>query len=379
MAGIKGLCKPMQKRKFCDLIHRKREKDGFTRLNLMYVNARHLETRKTESDLPKPVRKLLIHIIDQWFPIGIPLELHLNRAIDLLECLKRKINEGKMPSLKHSNKFYELIPHQGDCRRRPRFKDIELCDNKIKYVETMKTAIDCLSKVDRNRRRNPLDCFIEEWMRIELRVLEPNENAFEILSEVVKNTQHPNSTRQFSIKNIFEVSNMNPNMNGDFSSNVFVNHRYLFHFSFASNLPCILREGLTVAPKHIHSINRFLGKGIYFWDAIENSGLNYKSLNTVYVLVCKVAMGKVQQVEQQYLKLDETLHWEDDSDSIFCQGKQFSSSRDNEKDLNGIQIYCGQLTDKTDNPIDRYSLYNEYVVRNKNQVIVDYIIKLEKK
>ncbi|XP_055326600.1 uncharacterized protein LOC129580314 [Sitodiplosis mosellana] len=158
MKGIKGHCGKMSKTKFCNLINKKRNTYGFTRLNLMYANARHLECRKAESALEKPVRKLLIHLIDQWFPLGIPQLLHLNRAVDLLECLKKKIGENKMPHSKYSNKFYALIPHQGDNQRRERFKTIEHCDNKIKYVNKMQSAIECLTEAEYMRQYQPFYC-----------------------------------------------------------------------------------------------------------------------------------------------------------------------------------------------------------------------------
>lgn len=379
MPGIKGYCRPnVTKKQFCNLISRKRVRDGFTRLNLLFVNARHLEHRKAEStQIPKAVRKLLIHLIDQWFPIGIPHEIHLNRAVDLLEIMLRKIEIGKIPSLKHSNKFYELIPHQGDSMRRPRFKTAELCASKIDYVKRMKSAIDCFEKAQQYVNENPLEYFLENWLEIDMRMVEPNEHAHETLSRVIANTQHPNSPRQFDVTNIFQVENLPRKQSNDFETTVTENHRYLFHFTFASNLLCILREGLLAAPTHIHSVNRFLGDGIYFWDAIANAGLNYKSLNIVYVLVCRVALGKQQEVEQQYLQNGEQFEWDADSDSIFCLGKQYKSSRDADFDLNGAKIYGGQLEEKTYNPVDRYSLYNEYVVRHPNQVKIEYIAKLE--
>lgn len=344
----------------------------------MYVNARHLEYRKAEAaHLPKAVRKLLIHLIDQWFPIGIPDEIHLDRAINLLEIMTRKIENGITPSLRHSNKFYELIPHQGDSARRPRFTTAELCANKINYVSRMKSAIDCFVRARAFPNDNPLEFFLEDWLEIDMRVVEPDEDAYNVLSSVVANTQHPNSSRQFDVTNIFQIENLPRKKTNDFETTITENHRYLFHFTFASNLLCILREGLLVAPAHIHSVNRFLGDGIYFWDAIANTGLNYKSLNIVYVLVCRVALGKQQEVEQQYLEHGEQLEWDADSDSIFCLGKQFTSSRDADLDLNGAKIFCGKLDEKTDNPVDRYSLYNEYVVRHENQVKIEYIVKLE--
>lgn len=379
MPGIKGYCRPnVTKKQFCDLISRKRVKYGHTRLNLMFVNARHLEYRKPDSDqVPNAVRKLLIHLIDQWFPVGIPHDIHLNRAINLLEILQRKIECGKMPRLKHSNKFYELIPHQGESARRPRFKTVDLCANKIEYVKRMKSAIDCLEKFQRPGNDNPWECFLVNWLQIDLRVVEPSEQAHEILSSVIANTQHPNASRQFDVANIFQVENLPHKRTNEFETNITENHRYLFHFTFASNLLCILREGLLVAPQHIHSVNRFLGDGIYFWDAVANAGLNYKSLNIVYVLVCRVALGKQQEVQQQYLQHGEQLQWDADSDSIFCLGKQYKSSRDADCDLNGAKIFAGQLEEKANFTVDQYSLYNEYVVRNENQVKIEYIVKLK--
>lgn len=351
--------------------------DGFTRVNLMFVNARHLEYRREDTRLPAPVRKLLIHLIDQWFPIGIPHETHLDRANNLIEILQQRIARGKIPSLKHSNKFYALIPHQGDVRRRPRFKDVAFCKAKRDYVKRMQSAVECFSMSQKYPDENPLDYFLENWLEIDMRVLEPHENEYDILSDVIEKTQHPNALRQFGVANIFQIGNLPRKQGADFTTDITENHRYLLHFTFASNILCILREGLLAAPRHIHSINRFLGNGIYFWDAIANAGLNYKSLDLVYVLVCRVALGTVQEVEQPYLDHGQPLPWNENSDSVFCSGKQYKSARDDERDLNGAKIYNGQLTEKTFNPVDRYSLYNEYIVRHENQVQIEYLIKLE--
>lgn len=378
MNGLKGYCRPMRtKLSFCKLINKKRSLEGFTRLNLLYVNARHLENRKPKSNLAKPVRKLIIHLIDLWFPLGLPMIEHLDRAFNLLDIVKEKITRGKVPKLEYSNKFYALIPHQGDDRRRPRFRDVDYCDNKIEYVNKMKSAITCLVDAISKRNTNPLDYFIENWMRVELNELNNENRQYEILNRVVENTQHANSSRRFRVANIFQVDNMNPDENGDFSTNITHNHRYLLHFTFGCNLLSILREGLQSAPKHIHSVNRFLGEGIYFWDAVANAGLNYKSLNIVYILVCRVALGNAVQVQQQYLRHDQTLEWPDDADSIYVLGGKFSSSRSVDEDFNQAKIYCGQLGDKHSEEYG-YSLYNEYVVRNKQQVMVEYILKLEK-
>lgn len=376
MQGIKGICRRMTKKKFCDLIEKKRTTYGFTRLNLMYANARHLEYKKPESKLQKPVRRLLIHLIDQWFPLGIPQTRHLDRAKCLLECIKKRIQVKKVPNLKHSNKFYALIPHQGDNRRRLRFKTTEQCENKIVYVDRMISAIECLTEADEQRRKNPLDYFIDKWLDVDLKVLTSNDAPYQTLKKVVENTQHPDLPRPYRVANIFQVNNMNGETNGDFSTQITQNHRYLFHFTFASNLLNILREGLIPSPKHIHSASRFLGNGIYFWDSISNASLKYNSLNTVYILVCRVALGNARQVEQ-------TSHLLDGEDSIFSAGREFNSTRDEEEELNGsmgpAKIYCGQMKNQiVNNSFDPYSLYNRYVVPNKNQVIVEYLLKLKR-
>lgn len=374
MEGFGGSCRRMSKKKFCELIGNKRNRDGFTRLNLLYTNARHLEHRKCESSLEKPVRRLLIHLIDQWFPLGIPEKRHLDRAKQLLKYLKSEISKRKIPALKYSNKFYELIPHQGDNRRRLRFTDVEYCNSKVEYVERMESAIDCLENASGKRGINPLDHFIEKWLRIELEVLKPEDSVYKILNRVVENTKHP--SQRFRTANIFKVDNMNPEMNGDFSTQITTNHRYLLHFTFASNLPCILREGLLPSPKHIHSASRFLGTGIYFWDAVGQAGLNYRSLNVVYILVCRVALGKTQQLTQQYSQPDLTLAGE--VDSIFCEGLQYPESRNAEEDINEAKIYCGKLRECEHSFWNLNDCYNKYVVHHKNQVQVQYILKLER-
>lgn len=204
----------------------------------------------------------------------------------------------------------------------------------------MHSAVGCFAKSQERSQanQNPLDYFLFEWLQIDLRVLEQTENPYKILKDVVEKTQHSNSSRRFSITNVFEIENLPRKEVTEFTTDITQNHRYLFHFTFASNIACILREGLLNAPAHIHSVNRFLGDGIYFWDAIANAGLNYKSLNIVYVLVCRVALGTVQEVEQQYLDNGQQLAWNNDSNSIFCPGKQYMSSRDDERDLNGAKI-----------------------------------------
>lgn len=92
----------------------------------------------------------------------------------------------------------------------------------------------------------------------------------------------------------------------------------------------------------------------------------------------EVTSRTVQEVEQPYLDTNQQLQWNEKSDSIFCPGKQFTSSRDDQCDLNDVKIYCGQMTERTGIHLsDRYALYNEYMVRNENQVQIEYLLKLE--
>lgn len=341
-----------------------------------YVNARHYASDGPPSSLPRAVSKFITYLIDEYFPLGIPTANHLVQAKRLLLTMKNWIDQNKnCVPLNLSNRFYEMMPHKGVENRRPAF-NIDVFNMKYPYVERMTNTLEALTNARNSDEENPIDHFLRNWLRAEISVVDSTTNDYKQLSYVVRKTQHPNLS-QYHIKKIFKVTTEH-----EFAKDI-PNHHYLFHQSFPSNLLGILREGLLVAPPHSFSFKRRFGEGIYFWNAIANAGIQFKSMDTVYVLVCRVALGRMKQITSRQ---DVKGFLGSDGDSAFCGGgiyvegmpcaSPYGSVREKTKTLNGATIFCGRMNVTIGSR--RYSEnYDEYVVPSANQVKVEYILKLE--
>lgn len=358
---------------YCKIIERDIREGKFTRLNLSYANADHLLYRTPLSKLPAAIKYFLMYLIDQYFILGIPKVEHMDEAEGLVNSMKTKIKKKKIPMLSHSNKFYELIPHQGFNHNRRRFKTIRFCNKKLQLVRQMRLVASKLNEASENacgKNENPLDFFVRDCLNIEMQLLDPKSDTFRVLKQVADETQHNNSSPGFSVKNIFEI--LDSNAHRDFNETI-GNQQYLIHFTFPSNLLCVLRDGLTPEPNFKFSLNQILKKGIYFWDAVANAGLHYGSFDTVYIAVCRVALGKMEilDTKSDIEKIDKSF------DSVFGSGNEYASSSSNQIELNGVMINCGKVKEEIFVP-SQWFLYNEYAIHSKTQAKIEYILHLEK-
>lgn len=76
---------------------------------------------------------------------------------------------------------------------------------------------------------------------------------------------------------------------------------------------------------HIHSVNRFLGKGIYFWDSAVAALNIFRSdrFTEGIILVYRVAQGRVDEVPfMPFLKYGEEFPWEDGFNSLSLGGRK---------------------------------------------------------
>lgn len=342
---------------------------------MQFVNARHYSSDRPPSSLCNAVYKFIIYMIDEYFPLGIPTAVHLMKARILLLRIKHCIDNNNSVPLEFSNRFYEMIPHKGVKTRRPAF-DMDVYNMKDPYVNSMANTLEALNIARKSDDENPIDHFRRDWLHAEISVLDRKTNDYEILSDVVRKTQHPN-LHQHRVEKIFKVTT-----DHDFTNDI-SNHHYLFHFSFPSNLIGILREGLLVRPPYL-SFDRRFGDGIYFTNAIANAGIRHGSMDSVYVLVCRVALGRMKTISYRE---DLKCFLGSDGDSAFCHSRiiiedmclksPFGLESQQKKALNGATICCGQMKD-TINPKQYHNNYDEYIVPSANQVKIEYIIKLKK-
>lgn len=344
--------------------------DEGSSLETQYLNARHLMAGRCASRMPREVLDFFLFLIDEYFPLGIPC---LEVLVYVQKTLLFKIaltEEDDEPDLfeRLSEEFFELVPHKGNYRRRPIFNAVR-CNSKAAYVNIMASVLKALMAARASEIENPIDGFVRQWIQTKLSVLQ-DDTEYRTLQYAVQATQHSNA-RDFRVETIFRV-----NANHPFTTSVTANHCYLYHFSFPSNLLGILRDGLLVAPEHIYSVNRFLGRGIYFWNAVANAGLQYPSFNTVYILVCRVALGRVQihPPYPSFRTIDEPV-CSGDVNSVFRAGTRSGDVlRGQEKKLNGATIFCGKIGEHIAG--DRWEAYDVFAVPNRDQVKIEYILKL---
>lgn len=69
--------------------------------------------------------------------------------------------------------------------------------------------------------------------------------------------------------------------------------------------------------------------------------------------------------------------WGYDANSLVYKGLEFANAENEHSILNEAKIFCGELEKCTDDLYD-VNIYNEYIVKNSNQVRIDYVVKLKK-
>lgn len=349
--------------------------DEYSMQTMDYVNTSHFILGCPESNLPDAVKDLLIGFIDEAFPLGIPQMKALIEAEELIETNMARISNGEKCEEGSSKAFYELIPFKGNYRRRCVLDNLVACNRQLTFVGKLQLNLTALLQAkELNTKMNPMDNYLSNWLNVGITLVDHASDEFRDFGCVVKNTQHPNGSRRFRLSEVFKVDTKHP-----FTTDT-ENHRYLFHYSFPSNMLGILREGLLVAPEHIHSVNRFLGKGIYFWCSIASPVLRYSSIDTFYFLVCRVALGQVKTLK--YSQNEDDIVQLDGNDSGMQSGIAYTDVRKNEMKINNVPIFCGQMEDEDMDNWGEFApgwgSYDKYIVPNENQCKIDYILKLDR-
>lgn len=347
---------------------------GFSVQSMLYASTAHFINDCTDSRLSTAVQEFLAFIIDELFALGIPSDKSVQKAFAFIEAIQARIKNGETdegPIRRTSEEFYQLIPFKGYQFRRPALTTRALCCRQIVYMQKFEQHLTALLAARRSNNNNPFDNFVSDWLKVNITALDRRTPEFGVLAKVVTNTQH--SHTHFCIDQIFKIDGTR-----SFTTDITDNHRYLLHFSFPYNFLGILREGLLVSPEHVSNIDRPMGKGIYFWNAIANAGVPHYSLNTVHVLVCRVALGRVKEFPTGHTQRDEDAIVQlDGYDSGFQPGRLCTGTRTEDATLNDAKIYCGKIEDWTDE-CDVRSAYDNYILSNENQVKVEYVLKLDR-
>lgn len=372
--GTIGLGKPvitsMPVEEFDLLIERDKEQN-FQPLEVDFIDSNHLSSKQPRSKLPFAVVEFLKHIMDKYMPLGIMRESQIEFAQDILHKIDENLKIENQDEIKClSEQFYRIIPHMGKSDRRPIIDSLITLKAKMNMLHRFEVVLRTIHRAVRYNT-NPFDYICEKYLETSIQLVDRSSHSFGLLSECIAKTQQIDS---FEIANIFRVE---CESYASFTTRV-QNHCYLYHSTFANNILGILKEGLLVAPSHVHSCHRFFGKGIYFWDSAAAALDLFRTNNfdTGIVLVCRAALGK-QQPSVYWKTQDDEYPWESDSDSLFAEGEKYSNVTDNHETLDGAKIYCGAIQ-KTEIREKLY-FYNRYVIRKTDQVRIDYIVEFKKK
>ncbi|XP_035216657.1 poly [ADP-ribose] polymerase tankyrase-like isoform X2 [Stegodyphus dumicola] len=215
---------------------------------------------------------------------------------------------------------------------------------------------------------NPKD-YVYRSLGCNLKLL--NEDCLEaqMILQYIHNTSLRKKPKVQSIYSVYI-----PDQSEKFKSIRLSNHMLLWHGTRLSNFLAILSRGLQVAPLGVQMQGDLFGKGIYFADMFTKSQkycLQNNSSNTKCILLCEVALGDVQEVNN--LEVDASAKY----DSVKAVGHRQPDP--------AMSVYWQGMTIPLGTPINaleqgnssshHYLNFNEYVVYNSSQVCIRYLIQ----
>merc|ERR1712176_1589481 len=153
------------------------------------------------------------------------------------------------------------------------------------------------------------------------------------------------------------------------------NRMLLWHGSRLTNFVGIISQGLRIAPPEAPVTGYMFGKGVYFADMCSKSA-NYcfttPEANTGLILLCEVALGKMNKLTQSDYYANELPTGM--SSTRGC-GKTEPDPATYVTLENGCVVPCGKGI--KDEDADTSLLYNEYIVYDTSQIKMKYLLKLK--
>jgi len=273
-----------------------------------------------------------------------------------------------------SNLFYNLIPHRASDN--PPIKTIETIKEKSQMLEAL-TDIEIASRLLAQKgdlNMNPIDVNYRK-LRAEIVPLEKYRAEYQLIEEMVNNTQASDFKYTMQLEDAFEISRegeterFNPYVK-------LPHHRLLWHGSRLSNYIGIITQGLRIAPPEAPVTGYFLGKGIYFADMISVSAQYCRSTkehNVGLMLLCDVALGRAFQLAHGKFIAKEDLDGAG-FHSVKCWGTRGPDSGYDTQTPDGLIVSIGREHD-TGVPVSEL-VHNEVVVYDPAQVKMRYMLKV---
>lgn len=307
-------------------------------------------------------------------PLGKVSAKQIQLAMTTLKEISCLIQQnGSIGQLREaSNRFYTLIPHAFSVERPPvidSIVDVNAKNEMLESLSNMELIYGFLNQ-STGEKINPMDACYQK-LNADIIHIDKNSHEFEYLCGIVRNTHGATHTLfTLEVLDIFKV--MRYGESERFTWHI-QNHAILWHGSRLMNFVSILTNGLKVAPPCAPKTGYMFGKGIYFADVVTKSA-NYcatsRTNNTGLMLLCQVALGKMQKLKIANHNINNipNAEWQSTGGVGINCPMDWRSIDGVTAPFGNIQRYINGISSL---------IYNEYVVYDPQQVQIKYLFKMK--
>uniref|UniRef100_T1IYM8 Poly [ADP-ribose] polymerase n=1 Tax=Strigamia maritima TaxID=126957 RepID=T1IYM8_STRMM len=274
-----------------------------------------------------------------------------------------------------SNRYYQAIPQFGYAYERVQPLDsinsLQTCCDQVDNLAELEVCSQLLLGAQfRTTEMNPLD-YIYRAINCKLSLMSEAEMESQYILQYINNTTEE---KRVVVESIHRVCRFDEKEVGRD-----VGNRWLFwHGTSSANLVSILARGLQCGHPSTPTTAPQFNRGIYFADMFEKSrhfvqNCHNNDNRSHYILLCEVALGKVHK----NLEGDDVDGPYEDFDSTKIVGTYFPDPTYNLSLSSGITIPLGAQTTKLNKKKDtiyRSTNYNEFIVFNRQQVRLRYVV-----
>lgn len=311
-------------------------------------------------------------------PLGKLTKRHIERGFQVLtdiqnliqkEEMNTDLKEGKLRD--SSNQFFTLIPTV-----QPKaIRTTEALEQKVRMLETLRD-IEIASKMigEVEREEDPVDSHYRQ-LSCHLEPLDHSSEDFALLKEYLTKTHAPTHTEWgLELEDAFMVNRKGEEEAYAPFKDSLSNKMLLWHGSRTSNYAGILSQGLRIAPKEAPVTGYMFGKGVYFADLVSKSAqycFSTKKSPTGIMLLSEVALGESYELKKaQYVeKLPRGKHSTKGVGRLKPEESGFKKWREDVLVPSGKPVPSGvRSTDLQ---------YNEYIVYNRDQIKLQFLLKVK--
>ncbi|XP_051912547.1 uncharacterized protein LOC127594822 [Hippocampus zosterae] len=363
---------------------------GYTELAITYeeegAKAPKVAAKKAKktSKLPGGLQRLIDLIFDtkqinhamkeigydaKKMPLGKLGESTIKDAYKVLNDLEKALKRGAKDEVKTlSSRFYSLIPH--DFGRANMSNFVLDCEEKIKHKLDMLQSLSDMKITSKllDTTEADTDIIDQNYKKLgcKLRPLAATEEIHNMVSTYVANTR---GNYKPQIEDIFEV--VREQEHKEFNSKL-GNNLLLWHGSGVANFVGILSQGLRIAPPEAPASGYLFGKGIYLADMFEKSAMYCRGSDdgSYLILLVEGALGQMNILTRPDCGAKELME-KAKKNSTKCHGGK-APPPSSYKKFSSFSIPLGKV-DETKS--GSYKGHNEFIVYQKNQARLRYLIR----